>query len=499
MVIYLLLFVVYTRAFSVNKTEEDLALGIFKDLKKEFESYNLTGKSAKTMTPKEIDSHTHVVQHKEVAHRGFHTIKIHGNVSLEYYFINAYFGTPPQKQSLIIDSGSDFTAFPCNTCDGQHCGVHENPWFNLKNTSTAHQMKCHEQFLNYKCNICNSEGNCVFSRTYSEDRLNSLSGNIYTDFVTIGDREVSATSTVKKKMLKPQKLAFGCTLNEPALFKTQKANGIMGLKENSNTETQFPNILDIYYNSHQDFDRSFSLCFGENGGVLTLGGYNVDRHVKDSKIQTIPYVGQYVINVDSILLGDSKGERLTLSSYEFIFDSGTTYIWLPSTVFRTLRDSMAHSCKNNEGNCLGYTYPETLISGCIMHREDSGISFDKVMSSLPPLTFMLGEKPNIAVYTLLPQEYILKYPTAQKGQSRLCSSFRDGGYSSLLLGNQFMRHYDIHFNRDRRELSFIRSQCDEKFTLDKVEGEKGFKWDDKRLQPTPRLLRYMSGGVNFNE
>ncbi len=42
-----------------------------------------------------------------------HTIKVYGNVNIGYYYINLFVGTPPQPQSLIIDTGSHVTTFPC--------------------------------------------------------------------------------------------------------------------------------------------------------------------------------------------------------------------------------------------------------------------------------------------------------------------------------------------------------------------------------------------------
>ena len=44
---------------------------------------------------------------------GFHTIRLLGNDELKYYYSTIYVGTPPQKQSVIVDTGSDYLAFPC--------------------------------------------------------------------------------------------------------------------------------------------------------------------------------------------------------------------------------------------------------------------------------------------------------------------------------------------------------------------------------------------------
>lgn len=42
-----------------------------------------------------------------------HMMKVYGDAKLGYYYINIFVGSPPQRQSVIIDTGSWITAFPC--------------------------------------------------------------------------------------------------------------------------------------------------------------------------------------------------------------------------------------------------------------------------------------------------------------------------------------------------------------------------------------------------
>jgi len=55
---------------------------------------------------------------------------LYGNSSvLHYYYVNIYVGSQKSKQSLIIDTGSSLTGFPCKGfCND--CGVHLNPYYN---------------------------------------------------------------------------------------------------------------------------------------------------------------------------------------------------------------------------------------------------------------------------------------------------------------------------------------------------------------------------------
>ena len=57
-----------------------------------------------------------------------HVIPLYGNTSLGYYYANIYVGSPPQKQSVIVDTGSGQLALPCSKCVS--CGTqHLQPPF----------------------------------------------------------------------------------------------------------------------------------------------------------------------------------------------------------------------------------------------------------------------------------------------------------------------------------------------------------------------------------
>ena len=50
-----------------------------------------------------------------------HTALLYGGVDLGYFYVNIYIGTPPIRQTVIVDTGSGITTFPCNDC-GSNCG-----------------------------------------------------------------------------------------------------------------------------------------------------------------------------------------------------------------------------------------------------------------------------------------------------------------------------------------------------------------------------------------
>ena len=223
---------------------------------------------------KNKSEHQHVSSPKTI------TFKLHGSIALEYYYINVYVGSPPQRQSVILDTGSDFTAFPCNRCTKENCGKHNNPWFNEKKSKSISKLKCNAKFGGYMCTNC-MDMQCKFERHYSEEEDGNnkgLVGPVYLDNMTIGDgKDILAgptgykTSQVykdsflgdRRRYLNPFKMLFGCTINEPKMFKAQKANGIMGIAAHSNSYMTSPNIIDQLLKSKQISHNQFSLCFGD--------------------------------------------------------------------------------------------------------------------------------------------------------------------------------------------------------------------------------------------
>lgn len=70
-----------------------------------------------------------------------HVIRVYGNASLGYYYVNLYIGTPPQEQSVIVDTGSGQLALPCSKCES--CGSsHIHRPFDLLQSSSSKIVTC---------------------------------------------------------------------------------------------------------------------------------------------------------------------------------------------------------------------------------------------------------------------------------------------------------------------------------------------------------------------
>ena len=47
-------------------------------------------------------------------HLSNETVTLRGSAALGYYYATLFFGFPPQKQTVIVDTGSSITAIPCH-------------------------------------------------------------------------------------------------------------------------------------------------------------------------------------------------------------------------------------------------------------------------------------------------------------------------------------------------------------------------------------------------
>mmetsp|Transcript_27807 Transcript_27807/g.23807 ORF Transcript_27807/g.23807 Transcript_27807/m.23807 type:complete len:142 (-) Transcript_27807:85-510(-) len=78
------------------------------------------------------------------------TAKLFGHIDrYAYWFVDLLVGSPQQRTSLIVDTGSTVPAFTCEIEDS-HVGNHIDPHFNIKksiqNRSTITSRWCHSHY-----------------------------------------------------------------------------------------------------------------------------------------------------------------------------------------------------------------------------------------------------------------------------------------------------------------------------------------------------------------
>ena len=169
------------------------------------------------------------------------------------HFSYIYIGSPPQRQSVIVDTGSHYTAFPCVGC--QLCGTHTDNYWDPKNSSTVEVQKCN-----------NGGDTCTFGQSYSEG--SSWRAYKVVDKLWVGGIGKETVPTGNKYSID---FMFGCQTSETGLFRTQLADGIMGMAMAVDT---LPGQL---VEQKVATSNIFAMCFRVGGGIMTLGG--VDQRI----------------------------------------------------------------------------------------------------------------------------------------------------------------------------------------------------------------------------
>eukprot|EP00930_Biecheleria_cincta_P004112 TRINITY_DN105007_c0_g1_i1.p1 TRINITY_DN105007_c0_g1~~TRINITY_DN105007_c0_g1_i1.p1 ORF type:complete len:593 (-),score=71.71 TRINITY_DN105007_c0_g1_i1:256-2034(-) len=339
--------------------------------------------------------------------------RLYGDLTTYFsYHVDVLVGTPGQLQSVIVDTGSGRTAFPCTHC-GSNCGIHIDNPFDPGASSTFSWVSCGHQ----KCTQC-SASNCSYSVHYVEG--SSIEGVFFEDVIHFG---FAARGNRKGRVW------LGCHSKETNLFRTQYPSGIMGLNDDG------WDVIEALANGPLD-RQLIALCFAESGGTMSLGGINSTWMPTSSPWQWAPYTSGFHVAVDAISLGGQSVFSGSLGS--FLFDSGTTFTYFTSAQASTLRSKIRERCS------AGLCGSARSLAGDCWRVDAEGIG------NFADMVFTIAG----TTYTWAARGYLYE---VQPG--RWCPSFR--GDPPLTLGASFMLNHAVAFDRDNRKIGFAPSLCPE--------------------------------------
>ena len=339
---------------------------------------------------------------------------------ISYLFV----GTPPQRQSVIIDTGSSYTAFPCTGC--RDCGQHTNAYFDPKNSSTAVIEKC-------------GQSTCPISQSYSEG--SSWKAYKVTDKLWVGGLTASLVKSGDKYQID---FTFGCQTSETGLFRTQFADGIMGMSRSSNT------LLPQLVAHHVVDNKIFGLCFRIGGGIMTLGGIDQSIHLSDIQYAKLydSASNWFRIRVEDVSLVDVtvsgsvrevpvSGIDVMNSGSGTIVDSGTTDTYLPSKLRASFEAAFLE------------------VSGV---RYNAGVAMSLTpaqVKSLPSIKFTFTGMDGGHFDVFMPASAYADY---EGGKYTFRVYLTEG--TGAVLGANFMTKRNIIFDADGGRVGFAESHCD---------------------------------------
>ena len=248
-------------------------------------------------------------------------IPLYGGIGeLGYYFVDVLVGTPAQRISAILDTGSDGLSITCSTCAS--CGaIHMDPFYNPDISETfARLEKCPASHLR--------NTDCIFEKRYLEG--SSLKGKIISDVISFENSQINKT------------MGFGCIESETKLFMEQAANGLMGLAPQAKTNWLFSN----------EKIEAFSLCLSRHGGELEF--YHTRPQPGEAVLLQYRN-GHYVVEPLKIGLKDSKNyswewetdEIMKYLGDEVLIDSGSTETYLVSEFYDKIVSHIRERVRNS--------------------------------------------------------------------------------------------------------------------------------------------------------
>jgi len=270
------------------------------------------------------------------------------------HYVDLWVGTPnPQRQTVIVDTGSQLIAFPCSECHDCGDSYHTDGYYNEDDSDSFDKLTCNECSLG---DCANSQ--CHLGLSYQEGSSWSAfeakdiiyAGGMHDEpesYVQDQDKSYSNGDDIHHASAFSTEIKFGCQTSLTGLFKTQLADGILGMSDEGGA------FWRQMFNGGVISKQQFSLCFsrqtmvdrqGTLAGAITLGG-------RDERLSNKPLVyarnvkkgGFYTIHLKKIMLWKQHGrgisapeqlktedvrtldiaERL-LNSGGVIVDSGTT-------------------------------------------------------------------------------------------------------------------------------------------------------------------------------
>jgi hypothetical protein len=416
------------------------------------------------------------------------------------HYVDLWVGCPPQRQTVIIDTGSSQTAFPCTGCE--NCGAsssHTDGVFRQAESSCYREVTCEEECEHGECrnNTQTGKSYCHMSARYVEgssweaiesvDKAYTGGNHLEVDWKDEDDTGIN--------------FRFGCQTSLWGQFITQLEDGIMGLSMDSPS----------YWNQMHDAGRlkafQFSLCFtkaptatrqGTGAGAMIMGG-------TDTRLHTTPmvYAKQistetefYSLQLERMYLRMGGGESVLPNSDDavrhnvviksddlnaggLIVDSGTSTTLLTEKLLEPFKDAWKRvTGKDYNEDMLEVSHEELMALPTIIFQFTPWSESND--GSLPGITGESFDRshPNSILVAFPPSHYFSYLPARGTYVSHVFFRVKKG--KTQTLGANFLMGKDVHFDLEKNRIGFSESKC-EYSTL----GLPNFPISNNTLAPDP--------------
>ena len=348
----------------------------------------------------------------------FTTIDLSNYFDIQYYG-DIFIGTPPQKQSVIFDTGSNILWVPSTECTSCR---NNSIKFNPNESSTV-------QYLSENKNITYAIG-FVDGRTV----LDSVSLN--------GDKKMFPQ--VYNKEMKVEGFKFLLVDREENLTGTM-ADGVMGIGVDTEGDDRNSFVYSLYnQNKIKDASFSFYLTSTKEISRLYFGDILENEYMKkflgkQHSCRVSSYAKYWECDItNGISLYQDNIEHSFNTNSKVIFDSGTSYIIIPSNDFLTI---VNYFNMNDPSLCRLNKYYQ-LMCKCASPND-----FGKIKLNIQGYSYFNISLPDVINY----------YPNfAYQCYFQIMVDVFD--LNTWILGDSAMRSSLITFNMHSRKISWVQTK-----------------------------------------
>ncbi|XP_020226061.1 aspartic proteinase Asp1 [Cajanus cajan] len=367
------------------------------------------------------------------------TCPIQGNVyPLGYYTVKLSIGNPPMVFDLDIDTGSDLTWVQCNApCSG--CTIPINQ-----------QYKPHGNFV--KC------GDPLCGGVQAPPGHPHVDPNVQCDYeVEYADQGSSLGVLVRDNIplrlttgsLANPVLAFGCGYDQthPGHSPPPSTAGVLGLGNGRSSILSQLNSLGLIRNV-------VGHCLsGRGGGFLFFG----DNLVPRSGVVWTPILQSSSSSVQHYKTGPAdlffNGRPTSVKGLELIFDSGTSYTYFNSQVYRALVQLVTNDIR---GKPLRRATEDPSLPICWKGSKPFESPQD-VINNFKPLTLSFTKSNSLL--QLPPQAYLIV--TTHRN---VCLGILDGTEIGLestnIIGDISLQDKIVIYDNERQQIGWASANCD---------------------------------------
>lgn len=432
------------------------------------------------------------------------------------HYVDLWVGTPPQRQTVIVGTGSSAIAFPCSECTV--CGElhHTDSYFIESDSLSFSKVPCGQcKFGHCATNINAPDSNlldeCEMRMSYAEgstwkafegidityaggphDKFQALHSDH--NLQTEDDLDPSRASSFAFN------LTFGCQTYTSGLFSTQLADGIMGMD----------NAPDSFWAQAYDHGmidkKSFSLCLsrqpiaswqGTEAGALTMGGMDHRLHKSPMVFCYLEPGSNFVVDMRKVHLrqgggGDSaKTSRHDLKTLSFnytgrtsvkigrgqkvVIDSGTTDTYLTrelAPAFQKAWKLLTGTSYTNDPVTLTEvelnSLPTILFQLAGDEEKNKKVRGAGNADQVVGLAGSLDPEHPLDVIVAMPPTHYMQY---DKNYQKYVPRFYLNEMWDPVLGANAMMGHDINFNEEENHIGWAESLCDYTELVDEFEEE----------------------------